>query len=141
MNHKINAKKLNRSTSHRLALLRNLSAQLITHERITTTLPKAKALRPYVEKLISLAKRGGSDAEKLTAIRVAASKLNNDRVVTQKLFGELRERYASRNGGYTRILKINNRIGDNTPMALIELVDRKVAQVAAAPAAAETAEK
>ncbi len=140
MNHKINAKKLNRSTSHRLALLRNLSAQLITHERITTTLPKAKALRPYVEKLISLAKRGGSDAEKLTAIRVAASKLNNDRVVTQKLFGELRERYASRNGGYTRILKINNRIGDNTPMALIELVDRK-AVVAEAAAPAENAEK
>ncbi len=140
MNHKINAKKLNRSTSHRLALLRNLSAQLITHERITTTLPKAKALRPYVEKLISLAKRGGSDAEKLTAIRVAASKLNNDRVVTQKLFGELRERYASRNGVYTRILKINNRIGDNTPMALIELVDRK-AVVAEAAAPAENAEK
>ncbi len=139
MNHKINAKKLNRSSSHRMALLRNLSAQLITHERITTTLPKAKALRPFVEKLISLAKRGESDGEKLAAIRVAASKLNNDRVVTQKLFGELRERYANRNGGYTRILKINNRIGDNTPMALVELVDRKT--VVAAPAEAEAAEK
>ena len=137
MNHKINAKKLNRSSSHRMALLRNLSAQLIIHERITTTLPKAKALRPYVEKLISLAKRGDSDAEKLSAIRVAASKLNNDRVVTKKLFGELRERYASRNGGYTRILKINNRIGDNTPMALIELVDRQAPVVAATAEAAE----
>lgn len=139
MNHKINLKKLNRSSSHRLALLRNLSVALLTHERITTTLPKAKALQPYVEKIITIAKRCESDVEKLNAARNAASNLNNDRVVTKKLMTELRDRYAKRNGGYTRIYKLDNRAGDNTPMAIIELVDRKVAvkeEAAATEAAA-----
>jgi len=97
-----------------------LANALLKHEQIKTTLPKAKDLRPYVEKLITLAKRGT-----LHARRQAASKLRDDKVV-QKLFAVLGERYKSRNGGYTRVLKAGVRFGDAAPMAIIELVDRDV---------------
>lgn len=120
MRHGLSGRKLNRTKAHRRALFANLANALLKHEQIKTTLPKAKDLRPYVEKLITLAKRGT-----LHARRQAASKLRDDKVV-QKLFSVLGERYKSRNGGYTRVLKAGMRYGDAAPMAIIELVDRDV---------------
>jgi large subunit ribosomal protein L17 len=120
MRHGLSGRKLNRTKAHRRALFANLANALIKHEQIKTTLPKAKDLRPYVEKLITLAKRGT-----LHARRQAASKLRDDKVV-QKLFSVLGERYKSRNGGYTRVLKAGMRYGDAAPMAIIEFVDRDV---------------
>jgi large subunit ribosomal protein L17 len=118
MRHAMSGRKLNRKRSHRTALFRSLAMALLKHEQITTTLPKAKDLRPVVDKLITLGKRGG-----LHARRQADSMLHND-VLTAKLFGPLAERYKSRPGGYTRVLKAGFRYGDAAPMAVIELVDR-----------------
>ena len=118
MRHGLRGRKLNRTSGHRRALFANLAAALIKHEQIKTTLPKAKDLRPVVERLITLGKRGN-----LHARRQAYAMLRND-TVTQKLFGALAERYKTRNGGYTRVLKAGFRYGDMAPMAVIELVDR-----------------
>ena len=118
MRHKIGGRKLQRTSSHRRALLRNMSAALIKHEQITTTLPNARELRPYVEKLITLAKHGG-----LSNRRLAHSRLM-DETQERKLFEVLAERYAGRNGGYTRIIKAGIRASDAAPIAVIELVDR-----------------
>ena len=118
MKHGISGRKLSRKSGHRKALFRNMAAALIKHEQITTTLPKAKELRPYVEKLITLAKRGG-----LSNRRLAASRLM-DETQLKKLFDVLAERYGDREGGYTRIIKAGFRASDAAPMAVIELVDR-----------------
>ena len=118
MRHGISGRKLGRKTGHRHALLRNLAAALIKHEQITTTLPKAKELRPYVEKLITLAKRGG-----LSNRRLAMSRLG-DEAQLKKLFDALATRYADRDGGYTRVLRAGIRPSDAVQMAIIELVDR-----------------
>jgi len=121
MRHKIAGRKLQRATGHRNSLLRNLAASLIKHEQIKTTVPKAKELRPYVEKLITLAKRGG-----LSNRRLAHSRLL-DETQLAKLFDVLAPRYADRNGGYTRVIKAGIRASDAAPVAIIELVDRDVA--------------
>jgi large subunit ribosomal protein L17 len=118
MRHKLGGRKLNRTSSHRKALFRNMAAALIKHEQITTTLPKARELRPYVEKLITLAKRGG-----LSNRRLAHARLLDDAQLV-KLFDVLAARYADRAGGYTRVIKAGIRAGDASPMAVIELVDR-----------------
>lgn len=120
MRHRNQGRKLNRSSSHRKAMFANMACSLIKHEQITTTLPKAKELRPVVEKLITLGKRGD-----LHARRQAYSQLP-DRAMVAKLFDELAERYADRNGGYTRVIRANFRYGDAAPMAVIEFVDRDV---------------
>ena len=118
MRHRMSGRKLNRTSAHRKAMLRNMAAALVKHEQIKTTLPKAKELKPYLDKLITLGKRGD-----LHARRQALSVLG-DRALTAKLFDTLAPRYAERNGGYTRVLKTNPRYGDAAPMAFIELVDR-----------------
>ena len=120
MRHKLGGRKLNRTSSHRKALFRNMAAALIKHEQIKTTLPKARELRPYVEKLITLAKHGG-----LSNRRLAHTRLLDDAQLV-KLFSTLAERYADRAGGYTRVIKAGIRAGDASPMAIIELVDRDV---------------
>lgn len=120
MRHKSGGRKLQRTSAHRIALLRNLSAALIKHEQITTTVAKAKELRPYVEKLLTLAKRGG-----LANRRLAMSRLMDDTQLT-KLFDVLAARYADRAGGYTRVIKAGIRASDAAPMAIIEFVDRDV---------------
>lgn len=135
MRHRLAGRKLNRTTSHRKALFANMAAALIEHEQIRTTLPKAKDLRPVVEKLITLGKRGG-----LHARRQAYAVLRNDEV-TGKLFGPLAERYAGRPGGYTRVLKAGFRYGDMAPMAVIELVDRDPAAKGAKDREREQAKK
>ena len=116
MRHKMGQRKLNRTGSHRIAMLRNMAASLIKHEQITTGVAKAKELRPYVEKLITLAKKGG-----LSNRRLAQSRLMDDAQLA-KLFDVLATRYADRNGGYTRIMKLGNRKGDNAPIVIMELV-------------------
>ena len=118
MRHGLSGRKLNRTSSHRRALFANMAAALIKHEQIKTTLPKAKDLRPVVEKLVTMGKHGG-----LANRRRAYAQLRDDAVVA-KLFGPLAERYAARAGGYTRVLKAGFRYGDAAPMAVIELVDR-----------------
>ena len=118
MRHGVYGRKLNRTTPHRLAMFSNMAVALIEHEQITTTLPKAKDLRPIVEKLISLGKRGG-----LHARRQAFAKLQ-DGPATNKIFDQLAKRYETRAGGYTRVLKAGFRKGDAAAMAVIELVDR-----------------
>ena len=118
MKHKIKGKKLNRTSSHRKALFKNMAQAIIKHEQIITTLPKAKTMKPIVDKLITLAKKGS-----LHARRQAFSKLRDNKTVT-KLFGTLATRYADRSGGYTRVLKAGYRYGDAAAMAVIELVDR-----------------
>jgi len=118
MRHGMSGRKLNRTSSHRKAMFKNLAQALIKHEQITTTLPKAKDLRPIVEKLISLGKRGD-----LHARRQAFAELR-DETITKKLFEVLAKRYENRQGGYARILKAGFRYGDAAPMAVIELVDR-----------------
>ena len=118
MKHNITNRKLNRTTSHRKALLMNLSNALIKHEQITTTLPKAKELRPYVEKIITLGKKGDLESRRKTI------SILQDEINTKKIFSIFAERYKDRVGGYTRIVKIGNRFGDNAPTAIIELVDR-----------------
>lgn len=118
MRHRKSGRKLNRTSSHRKAMFMNMSQALIKHEQIVTTLPKAKDLRPIVEKLITLGKKGT-----LHHRRQAISKLQ-DTTVVDKLFSELAERYADRDGGYVRVLKAGYRRGDSAPMAVIEFVDR-----------------
>ncbi|MCK6444478.1 50S ribosomal protein L17 [Elstera cyanobacteriorum] len=118
MRHGMSGRKLNRTSSHRKAMFANMAVALIKHEQITTTLPKAKDLRPIVEKLITLGKRGD-----LHARRQALAVLQ-DETVTRKLFDTVAERYKARAGGYTRVLKAGFRCGDAAPMAVIELVDR-----------------
>jgi large subunit ribosomal protein L17 len=113
-------RKLNRTASHRKAMFANMSAALIKHEQIVTTLPKAKELRPIVEKLVTLGKRGD-----LHARRQAIAQIRDEDQV-QKLFGTIGPRYKDRNGGYIRILKAGFRYGDNAPVAVIEFVDRDV---------------
>jgi large subunit ribosomal protein L17 len=118
MRHGYAHRKLGRTTSHRTAMFANMAASLIKHEQIVTTLPKAKELRPFVEKLVTLAKKGD-----LHARRIAISRVRDvDQV--GKLFATLGPRYRARNGGYTRVLKAGFRYGDNAPMAVIEFVDR-----------------
>ncbi len=119
MRHRKSGRKLNRTSSHRKAMFRNMAVALIKHEQIKTTLPKAKELSPIVDQLVTLGKKGS-----LHARRQALSKLNNDAVITAKLFDVLAERYADRAGGYTRVIKAGFRHGDDAPMAFIELVDR-----------------
>lgn len=120
MKHGKKLKKLNRTSSHRQATLRNMADALIKHEKIVTTLPKAKTLRPYVERLITLGKKGT-----LTSRRIAAAKVY-DKETVKKLFSTLGTRYASRPGGYTRIIKAGFRRGDNAPRAVIALVDEEM---------------
>ena len=120
MRHKMGQRKLQRTSSHRTALLRNMAAALIKHEQIQTTLPKARELRPYVEKLITLGKRGGLSNRRLAHARLL------DETQEKKLFEVLAERYAGREGGYTRIVKAGIRASDAAPIAIIELVDRDV---------------
>lgn len=120
MRHGISQRKLSRKSGHRKALFRNMADALVKHEQIQTTLPKAKELRPYVEKLVTLAKRGG-----LSNRRLAAARMNDD-VQVKKLFDTLGERYANREGGYLRIIKAGFRAGDASQMAIIEFVDRDV---------------
>ena len=118
MRHRVGGRKLGRTSSHRNAMFRNMAAALIKHEQITTTLPKAKELRPYVEKLITLAKKG-----QLSHRRLAHARLLDDTQLI-KLFDVLGPRYAEREGGYTRVVKAGLRTSDAAPMAIIELVDR-----------------
>jgi large subunit ribosomal protein L17 len=118
MRHRIGGRKLNRTSQHRQMLFRNMAQALIKHEQIVTTLPKAKELRPVVERLITLGKRGD-----LHARRLAHARLRDD-AMTKKLFDVLGKRYEDRAGGYCRIMKAGFRYGDSAPMAVIELVDR-----------------
>ena len=118
MRHRHGLRKLNRTSSHRLAMLRNMTVSLLRHEAIKTTLPKAKELRRVVEPILTLGK-----TDTVANKRLAFSRLR-DREIVGKLFSELGPRYATRNGGYLRILKMGFRVGDNAPMAFVELVDR-----------------
>ena len=121
MRHKMGGRKLQRTSAHRIALLRNMAAALIKHEQITTTTSKARELRPYVEKLITLGKHGGLSNRRLAHARLL------DEAQLAKLFDVLATRYATRDGGYTRIVKAGYRASDAAPIAVIELVDRDVA--------------
>lgn len=134
MRHQKAGRKLNRTASHRKAMFANMAASLITHEQIVTTLPKAKEIRPIVEKLVTLGKRGD-----LHARRQAISQIR-DAAVVGKLFDAIASRYANRNGGYLRIMKAGYRTGDNAPLAVIEFVDRDVAAKGAADKARVEAE-
>ena len=120
MRHGIAHRKLGRTSSHRTALFANMAASLIKHEQITTTLPKAKELRPFVEKLVTLAKRGDLHARRIAISRV------RDVAQVHKLFETIGPRYKAREGGYLRVLKAGFRHGDNAPVAVIEFVDRDV---------------
>jgi large subunit ribosomal protein L17 len=120
MRHRVAGRKLQRTSSHRAALFRNMAAALIKHEQITTTLAKAKELRPYTEKLVTLAKKGG-----LSNRRLAHARLLDDTQLV-KLFDVLGPRYAERAGGYTRVVKAGIRMSDAAPMAIIEFIDRDV---------------
>jgi len=126
MRHRVSRRKLHRTTSHRLAMLNNMVTSLLEHERIETTVPKAKEARRLAERIITLGKRGG-----LSNVRLAARTVKNKEVL-EKVFGPLKERYASRPGGYTRLVHLGFRRGDAADVAILELVDR--------PAAAEKAE-
>jgi large subunit ribosomal protein L17 len=118
MRHGVGHKKLNRTASHRQAMFANMAASLIKHEQIVTTLPKAKALRPVVERLVTLAKKGDLASRRLVVSRM------RDETQAKKLFDTLAPRYKARAGGYTRVLKAGYRHGDNAPLAVIEFVDR-----------------
>ncbi len=122
MRHKVGHRKLQRPTAHRNAMLRNMAASLIKHEQIKSTLPKVRELRPYTEKLITLAKKGG-----LSNRRLAMSRLMDDTQL-KKLFEVLAVRYADRDGGYTRVIKAGFRGSDAAPMGVIEMVDRDVSE-------------
>ncbi|WP_173931486.1 50S ribosomal protein L17 [Chelativorans sp. Marseille-P2723] len=134
MRHGRSGRKLNRTSSHRKAMFANMAAALIEHEQIVTTLPKAKELRPIVEKLVTLGKRGDLHARRraIAAIR--------DEDIVKRLFDTVAPRYASRNGGYTRVMKAGFRYGDNAAMAVIEFVDRDVEAKGAADRARLEAE-
>ncbi len=131
MRHGNGLRKLNRTSSHRLAMFRNMAVALLTHEAIKTTLPKAKELRRIVEPLITMGK-----SPTLANKRLAFARLR-DRELVVKLFAEIGPRYVGRNGGYTRVLKMGHRQGDNAPMAFMELVDRPIVDEAAGSEAAE----
>ena len=118
MKHDIKNKKLNKTSTHRKAMFMNLSNALIKHEQITTTLPKAKELRRYIEKIITLGKNGNLQSRRKTI------SILQDQKMSKKVFDILADRYKDRKGGYTRIIKLGNRFGDNAPTAVIELVDR-----------------
>ena len=118
MRHRVGHRKLQRTSSHRAALFRNMAAALIKHEQITTTTAKAKELRPYVEKLVTLAKKGGLSNRRIAHARIM------DEAQERKLFEVLGPRYAGRNGGYTRVIKAGIRVSDAAPVAIIEFVDR-----------------
>jgi len=128
MRHRLGLRKLNRTSAHRLAMLRNMTNSLLRHESITTTLPKAKELRRVAEPIITLGKKPS-----LANRRLAFDRLR-DREMVVKLFAELGPRYANRNGGYLRILKFGFRDGDNAPMALVELLDQPETEADAKPA-------
>ncbi|WP_313199957.1 50S ribosomal protein L17 [Rhizobium sp.] len=134
MRHAKAGRKLNRTASHRKAMFTNMAASLITHEQIVTTLPKAKEIRPIVEKLVTLGKRGD-----LHARRQAISQVQ-DQDAVRKLFDVIASRYATRNGGYLRIMKAGYRQGDNAPLAVIEFVERDVTAKGAADKARAAAE-
>lgn len=125
MEHKVGNRKLQRDTAHRLAMLKNMVTSLIEHERIVTTVPKAKEARKMAEKVITLGKKGG-----LNNVRLA-QKIVKDRVLLQKIFGELKTRYATRKGGYTRLMRGGFRKGDAADIAILELMDRPEAAPAA----------
>lgn len=131
MRHRLSGRQLNRNSSHRKAMFRNMAASLLDHELIKTTLPKAKELRRVAEPLITLAKN-----DSVANRRLAFDRLR-DRDVVSKLFNELGPRYQSRPGGYLRILKCGFRTGDNAPMAIVELVDRPVEEAATGTASEE----
>jgi large subunit ribosomal protein L17 len=135
MRHGRSGRRLNRTVSHRKALFSNMAASLIEHEQITTTLPKAKELRPIVEKLVTLGKRGD-----LHARRQAIAAIGSD-TLAKRLFETIAPRYASRNGGYLRIMKAGFRHGDNAAMAVIEFVDRDTSAKGAADRARSAAEE
>ncbi len=118
MRHRKSGRKLNRTASHRKAMFANMAAALINHEQITTTLPKAKELRPFVDKLVTLAKRGDLHARRIAISRV------RDEAMVKKLFATIGPRYEDRHGGYTRVLRAGFRYGDDAPVAVIEFVDR-----------------
>jgi large subunit ribosomal protein L17 len=118
MRHGLKGRKLNRTSSHRKAMFANMAAALVKHEQIVTTLPKAKDLKPFVEKLITLGKKGT-----LSSRRQALATMRDETQV-RKLFDTLADRYKDRSGGYTRVLKAGYRYGDNAPMAVIEFIDR-----------------
>ncbi len=126
MRHRIKHRKLNRTSSHRKAMLANMAASLVKHEQIVTTLPKAKELRPYVEKLITMGKQAAANPDRYVAKRRQAIAKMRDETQVKKIFDILAERYESRQGGYVRVLKAGFRYGDAAPMAIIELVDRDV---------------
>ncbi|WP_127523764.1 50S ribosomal protein L17 [Mesorhizobium sp. Z1-4] len=134
MRHGKSGRRLNRTASHRKALFVNMAASLIEHEQITTTLPKAKELRPIVEKLVTLGKRGDLHARRQVIARIGSAEL------AKRLIETIAPRYATRNGGYTRIMKAGFRHGDNAPMAVIEFVDRDTAAKGAADRARLEAE-
>ncbi|MCB9506790.1 MAG: 50S ribosomal protein L17 [Myxococcales bacterium] len=116
MRHRNSGRKLNKSSSHRKAMFANMATSLFLHERIQTTTPKAKELRGFADRLVTLAKRGDAHAKRLAARYI------QDREVLDKLFGELATRFAERPGGYTRVLHLGNRTGDNAPMSIVEVV-------------------
>lgn len=126
MKHRIKQRKLGRTTSHRKAMLANMAASLVKHEQIVTTLPKAKELRPYLEKIITMGKEAAANPDRYVAKRRQAISRMRDETQVKKVFDVLAERYADRPGGYIRVLKAGFRYGDSAPMALIELVDRDV---------------
>lgn len=118
MRHNMRGRKFSRTSAHRKAMFANMANALIKHEQITTTLPKAKDLRPIVEKLVTLGKRGGLHARRQVLAQL------QDQAMTEKLFSTLAERYSERKGGYIRVMKAGFRYGDNAPLAVIEFVDR-----------------
>lgn len=134
MRHNLAHRKLNRTSAHRKAMLANMAASLIEHEQIVTTLPKAKEMKPFMDKLVTLAKKGDLSARRQAIARV------RDEAAIRKLFDTFAKRYADRNGGYTRVLKAGFRHGDNAPMAVIELVDRDETARGAADKARHEAE-
>ncbi len=123
MKHRIKKSKLSRYAEHRLSMLKNLSISLLNHEQIVTTLPKAKALRMYVEKFVTVAKNKNT----LHGRRLLLSRLHNNKPIVDKLLSVIAPRYQNRNGGYSRIIKFKTRQGDCAQMAVIELVDRDIA--------------
>ncbi len=124
MKHRIKQRKLNRTSPHRMAMLANMAASLVKHEQIVTTLPKAKELRPFVEKIITMGKQAKASPDSALSKRRQAISVMRDKEQVQKVFDVLADRYADRPGGYCRVLKAGFRYGDAAPMAVIELVDR-----------------
>src|SRR5512138_938157 len=121
MKHRVVGRRLDLTTEHRTAMLRNLVTSLLDHERIKTTAPKAKELKRFADKIITLGKKGTAHARRTAAVHV------RDTAILEKLFGDVAVRFKARPGGYTRIIHVGNRVGDNAEMSLIELVDRKAA--------------